>query len=205
MRALILFLAIAFSGIVPANAQVVALGDSATRGYLLDISEAWPAKLEGLLHARNVNVSVANAGVNGDTSEGMLARMDEAIPAGTRVVILMCCGNDNKDKRHFVADHLGNVTSLVTRLRNRGIAVIYSGQGGIAYGRYGSSPFGGLDEAGAHTAKVAGALWCGWAYQGLSPGDKEPSPAGEHPTPTGHDKIAARILPCVLQALAKRR
>jgi len=66
----------------------------------------WPAKLEVLLHHRGVNVSVANEGVNGDTSDGMLQRMDSAVPSGTRVVILICCGNDNKDKHHFVTDHV---------------------------------------------------------------------------------------------------
>jgi hypothetical protein len=108
----------------------------------------------------------------------------------------MCCGNDNKDKRHIVADHLGNVTALVSRLRARGIAVVYSAQGGVAYG--------GPDNAGAAAARSAGASWCGGSYQGLAPEDKEASPAGVHPTPSGHDKIAARILPCVMRALGRK-
>jgi len=196
VRWLGLVVALALFGVTEAKAQVVALGASATRGYLLPITDAWPAKLEGLLHQRGINVSVANEGVNGDTSDGMLSRLDSAAPNGTRVVILICCGNDNKDKRHIVADHVGNVTALVTRLRARGIVVIYSGEGGAA--------FGGHDNAGASAARSAGASWCGWNYEGLPPEDKEDSPAGVHPTPSGHDKIAARMLPCVMRALGPK-
>ena len=196
MRWLGLIVALTLFGVTEAKAQVVALGDSATRGYLLPIAEAWPAKLEGLLRQRGINVSVANEGLNGDTSDGMLSRLDSAAPNGTRVVILICCGNDNKDKRHIVADHVGNVTALVTRLRARGIVVIYSGEGGAA--------FGGHDNAGASAARSAGASWCGWNYEGLPPEDKEDSPAGVHPTPSGHDKIAARMLPCVMRALGPK-
>ena len=148
-----------------ARAQAVALGDSATRGYMLPLTDAWPAKLEGLLHQHGVNVTVANEGVNGDTSDGMLGRLGSAVPNGTRVVILMCCGNDNKDKHHVVADHLGNVKSLVGGLRARGIAVVYSWSGGAA--------FGGRDTAGASAARSAGASLCGWWAQGVPSGDLE--------------------------------
>jgi acyl-CoA thioesterase-1 len=85
MRWLGLIVALTLFGVTTASAQVVALGDSATRGYLLPITDAWPAKLEGLLRQRGINVGVANQGVNGDTSDGMLSRLDSAVPDGTRV------------------------------------------------------------------------------------------------------------------------
>ena len=103
-----------------ANAQVVALGDSATKGFHLPEPDTWPFKLEALLRQRGLDVHVANEGVNGDTSEGMLGRFDSAVPEGTRVVIFACCGNDNKDPRHFVADHDGNVRTIFARLRRAG-------------------------------------------------------------------------------------
>ena len=186
-----------FSGLACAQAQVVALGDSATRGYVLPIEQAWPAKLEGLLRQHGQNLAVANEGVNGDTSDGMLSRMASAVPSGTRVVILMCCGNDNKDKRHIVADHEGNIRDLVSKLRARGVAVVYSGSGVAGLSHH--------DDAGAAAARSAGASWCGWSYQGLAPDEiQDDGKAGHHPTPQGHDKIAARMLPCVLRALSRK-
>ena len=75
MRWLGLLFILALLGATEAKAQVVALGDSATRGYMLPLTDAWPAKLEALLHQHGQNVSVANEGVNGDTSDGMLGRV----------------------------------------------------------------------------------------------------------------------------------
>ncbi|MGD0565309.1 MAG: GDSL-type esterase/lipase family protein [Roseiarcus sp.] len=189
MRWLGLALVVALFGAAAAKAQVVALGDSSTRGYLLPISDAWPAKLEALLRQRGLNVSVANEGINGDTSEGMLGRLDSAVPEGTRVVIFGCCGNDNKDKNHKVFDHEGNIRTIISRLRARGIAVVFSSNSG---------------PSDAATAQNAGAPLCGGMYQGVPPEELEDSKAGRHPTPKGHDIIAARMLPCVMRALGRK-
>jgi acyl-CoA thioesterase I len=71
-------------------------------------------------------VSVSNEGVFGDTSDGLLGRLDSAVPEGTRVVIIECCGNDNKMGR-TVANTPGNVTEMVRRVRTRGAEVVFLG------------------------------------------------------------------------------
>src|ERR1700748_1853073 len=75
-------------------ATVVALGASNTFGKGVSPGESYPAQLEAMLHAKGINASVANAGINGDTTGGMLARLDSAVPQGTSVVILQPGGND---------------------------------------------------------------------------------------------------------------
>ena len=67
----------------PASAQIVALGHSAVRGHVAE-SEMWPAVLESMLHARGSRVHVINAGINGETTAEELARVDSAVPEGTR-------------------------------------------------------------------------------------------------------------------------
>ena len=128
MRWLGLIVALSLFGVTEAKAQVVALGPSSTRGYLLPLTDAWPAKLEALLRQHGANLSVANEGINGDTSDGMLSRLDSAVPNGTRVVVFTCCGNDNKDANHVVADRDGNIKTIVSRLRARRIAVVFIGE-----------------------------------------------------------------------------
>ena len=39
-----------------------------------------------MLRSKGYNGRVLNAGINGDTTAGMLARLDTAVPNGTRVV-----------------------------------------------------------------------------------------------------------------------
>jgi len=84
----------------PASAQIVALGASNTQGKGVSPSEAWPAVLESMLRARGRNVHVANAGISGDTTGGMLARLGSSVPEGTTLVILNFGGNDFKRGRY---------------------------------------------------------------------------------------------------------
>ena len=69
-----------------------------------------------------------NAGLNGDTTAGMLARLDSAVPNGTRVVILQAGGNDFVRRRGALGGgseaRAENVEQIVSRLRSRGVQVI---------------------------------------------------------------------------------
>jgi acyl-CoA thioesterase-1 len=99
-------------------ATVVALGASNTYGKGVARNEAFPAQLEMILRAKGLKVSVANAGINGDTTEGMLQRLDSVVPDGTSVVILQPGGND---RRKGSADRTAEIQS---RLRARHIPVV---------------------------------------------------------------------------------
>ena len=106
----------------PADAQVVCLGASNTAGKGVSRQEAYPAQLEIMLRARHYDGGVANAGVSGDTTWGMLNRLESAVPIGTRVVILQPGGND---ERHGAASWRdANISQIVERLRARQVAVI---------------------------------------------------------------------------------
>jgi acyl-CoA thioesterase-1 len=84
---------LSLAAIASANAQIVALGASSTAGYGVGAA-AFPAQLEAMLRAKGRPMSVSAAGVSGDTTGGMLARLPGAVPAGTRIVILQIAGND---------------------------------------------------------------------------------------------------------------
>ncbi len=86
----------------PAHAQVVAFGASNVAGYGASRDEAFPAQLEAMLRAKGYTVTVVNAGVSGNGTQQMLARIDSAIPAGTRVVLLDISGGLwNNWRMHF--------------------------------------------------------------------------------------------------------
>ena len=78
-------------GLAAAGAEptyIVALGASGIHGKGVLLSEAFPAQLENMLRAEGFNVQVINAGVDGDTTTGMLFRMDSVIPPGTKITIV---------------------------------------------------------------------------------------------------------------------
>jgi acyl-CoA thioesterase-1 len=118
-----LFLSLATLGMlfqlgVAHAATVVALGASNTAGKGVSPGEAYPAQLEAMLRARGLDVNVVNAGISGDTTGGMMARLDSAVPKGTRVVILQPGGND---LRKGAPNYTGELRS---RLSAMGVKVV---------------------------------------------------------------------------------
>jgi len=107
-----------------AQAQVVALGASNTAGMGVTPQQAYPAQLEAMLRARGYNGRVVNAGISGDTTAGMLARLDSAVPNATRVVLLQPGGNDFRRRGGGPEARAENINQIVSRLRSRGIQVI---------------------------------------------------------------------------------
>jgi acyl-CoA thioesterase I len=115
---------IAFGLADSAQAQIVALGASNVAGRGVGSSEAFPAQLERMLAAKGYNVHVANAGINGDTNAGMLGRLDQAVPEGTRIVLLGAIGGTYNARRLGQGDQRAEFASIVAKLRSRGIKVI---------------------------------------------------------------------------------
>jgi acyl-CoA thioesterase I len=113
------FLVISYFGVASADAAtIVALGASNTYGKGVARNQAYPAQLEAILRAKGLNVRVVNAGINGNTTEGMLGRLDGIVPNGTSAVILQPGGNDGRKGR---PDRTAEIQS---RLSARGIPVI---------------------------------------------------------------------------------
>jgi acyl-CoA thioesterase-1 len=99
-------------------ATVVALGASNTFGKGVSRGQAYPAQLEALLRGKGLNARVINAGINGDTTGGMLARLDRVVPKGTSVVVLQPGGND---RRKLAPD---KTSEIEARLAAMGIKVV---------------------------------------------------------------------------------
>lgn len=114
------------SGVEAASGTVVALGASNTYGKGVARNQAYPAQLEAILRARGHKVRVINAGINGNTTGQMLARLDSAVPKGTSVVILQPGGND---RRKHEGDPSQNIAEIESRLAARGVRVVMMGNG----------------------------------------------------------------------------
>jgi acyl-CoA thioesterase-1 len=98
-------------------ATVVALGASNTAGKGVSASDAYPAQLETMLRAKGLDVKVINAGISGDTTGGMMARLDSAVPKGTRAVILQPGGNDRrKGTPDFTAQLRARLSAMGVRV-----------------------------------------------------------------------------------------
>ncbi|MFS2155317.1 arylesterase [Rhizobium sp. Rhizsp42] len=122
---------IVFSMMLSVSAQartinLVGFGDSLMAGYQLPPGDGFPEKLQAALKAKGLDVTVANAGVSGDTTTGGLSRIDWSVPDGTDGVILELGANDAL--RGIAPEQSEkNLDQMITRLKERGIAVFLAG------------------------------------------------------------------------------
>lgn len=107
-------------------ARIVMLGDSLTAGYGLPAAESLPAKLQDWLTARGHDVTIANAGVSGDTTAGGLARLDWSLDAATTHAIVALGANDGM-RGIDPAETERNLAAIIERLRERDIKVLLAG------------------------------------------------------------------------------
>ena len=100
------------------NAQIVALGDSLTYGYGASPETAYPTVLDEM-----TDWQVDNAGVNGDTSADVLARLDTVIANKPDLVLLGVGGNDVL-QRIPPETTKANITQIVQQLKAADIPVV---------------------------------------------------------------------------------
>ena len=122
-RSSIIISLLTVAAITSAHAQIVALGASSTAGYGVGAAAAYPAQLQEILRARGRPMSVSAAGVSGDTTGGMLARLSSAVPPRTRIVILQIAGNDAM-KGMSPVTAAANRAEIRRQLHARGIRTI---------------------------------------------------------------------------------
>jgi acyl-CoA thioesterase-1 len=181
-----LLLLIACSAAKADPIRIVAIGDSNYGAPGVSRSETYPAQLEAALRARGVDAQVTNAGINGDTSAGVLARLDSSVPNGTDVALVSVGVNDIKLHGASQGSVNANVAQIVSRLRARGVEVVLQPTGRAFQGSINTNP----------KFHVEG--------QDGSKGPK-PGTTNWHLTPQGYAMVVARTLPQVMAAIAKAK
>lgn len=188
-------------GTLPSNAtpdaspvKLVAFGDSLTAGYRLPTNAAFPTVLERALKARGRAVTVANAGVSGDTTTGGLDRLDWSVPDGTDGVILELGANDMLRGTDPSVTRKA-LDAMIARLKARGIPVLLAGM--KAPPNLGSDYATRFDAIYPDLAKRYDLVLYPFFLDGII-GDRQAHlDDGLHPNTRGVETIVAGILPTV--------
>lgn len=97
--------------------RILAAGDSLTAGYGLPLAESYPAQLQQALNDAGFDVEVINAGISGETTAGMLERIDFLLTQEPDIILLGIGGNDAL--RFFppsqVRSNLEQITNTILR------------------------------------------------------------------------------------------
>jgi acyl-CoA thioesterase-1 len=197
---MVLFAALALTG-APARAasearplKLVAFGDSLSAGYRLPAAAAFPAVLERELRKRGRQVSVANAGVSGDTTTGGLDRLEWSVPDGTDGVILELGANDMlRGTDPGVSAQA--LETIIRRLKERGIPVLLAGM--KASRNLGPDYVNRFDAIYPDLAAKYGLVLYPFFLEGVLGDPVYNLDDGLHPNTKGVETIVAGILPTV--------
>ena len=194
---------LALSGAAPAPRIVMFLGDSVTAGYGLEPSQAFPALIQDRINAQRWNFKVVNGGQSGDTSAGGLSRLDWLLRSRIDVLVLELGANDGL-RGVPVEVTRKNLQAIIRRTKERypGVKVIVAGMKippnmGRDYAREFESMFPSL-------AKESDAALIPFILEGVGGLRDLNLPDGIHPTPKGHEIVAAnvwKVLEPVLRSL----
>ncbi|KAA3451400.1 arylesterase [Mesorhizobium sp. SARCC-RB16n] len=198
---LIVFLAIcgAISSARAEPFKIVGFGDSLMAGFGLGPGEGFTDKLQAALRARGHDVTVANAGVSGDTSSGGLARLDWSVPDGTQLVILELGANDML--RGVSPDITRkNLDAMLGKLRERKIAVLLAGM--RAAPNLGADYQNAFDAVFPELAAKYGVTLYPFFLDGVAGQPSLQLEDGLHPNAKGVDLMVQRILPTIEKAIA---
>jgi acyl-CoA thioesterase I len=172
--------------------RIVGLGDSLMAGYQLPPGDSFPEVLEKALRAKGYDVTVANAGVSGDTTSDGLQRLDWSVPAGTDAVILELGANDalrGIDPRTTEA----NLEAIIADLKKRGIATVLAGM--LAPPNMGADYTQAFDAIYPRLAEKYGLVFYPFFLDRVAAKTQLLLPDGMHPNPQGVDAMVAGFLP----------
>lgn len=107
---------------LPANAVVLAFGDSLTHGNGAAPGEAYPEVLAGLLGR-----TVINAGVPGEVSAAGLARLPQLLEQYHPKLVILCHGGNDFLQRLDRAQTAANLAAMIELIRAAGADVVLVG------------------------------------------------------------------------------
>jgi acyl-CoA thioesterase-1 len=186
---------------------VLAFGDSLTRGYGLPEEQGLVPQLQLWLNANGgENIKVLNAGLNGDTTAGGLARIEWTLTEDVDAVIVALGGNDML-RGISPASSQGNLDNIVALLTQRGLPVMLVGLPGPSnFGPEFKAEFDAMYPVVANKYDVQ--LYP-YFFEGFDVAQDTASIAkwmqadGNHPNAAGVLLIAANMGPAVLQLVAE--
>ncbi|WP_147107212.1 arylesterase [Tateyamaria sp. syn59] len=186
---------------------IAALGDSLTQGYGLPVEQGFVPQLEAWLAEAGHDVSVINAGVSGDTTQGGLSRVAWTLTPEVDAMIVTLGGND---LLRGIAPEVSraNLEGIVQAATEAGVEVLVVGM--QAPGNYGPDYKQAFDAMYPEIAEEYGTLFLDSFFAGLGGPDTDPAdvrsfmqPDGIHPNATGVARIVEGVGPSVEALIAR--
>lgn len=177
---------------------IVALGDSLTEGYGVEEHHAYPSLLEATLQKKGISCTVVNAGISGETSSGLLSRIDWVLSLKPDIVILCTGANDGlRGMDHRLIQN--NISRMVRTFKEHQVIVVLAGMKMLVnYGPSYTEPYARLYAEIADQERI---LFIPFFLEGIAGKPELNLADGIHPNAKGYQIIAATVYPYALMAI----
>lgn len=197
----LLILLLAATSLV-AGTRVVVFGDSLSAGYGVEKNAAFPALLEQFARGKGHDLAVFNAGVSGDTSAGGLRRLDWSMRQPFDVFLLELGANDGLrgiDPRETQK----NLQAIIDKVRLKNPTVVLIIAGMTLPPNLGPAYIRAFEAVYKQLAEQNEAILIPFLLEGVAGRPELNQSDGIHPNEEGHRRVAAHVLPFLIQALSR--
>ena len=181
---------------------IVALGDSLTAGFGVELENSYPAQLERKLAAEGYSMRLVNAGVSGETSSGTLSRLDWILSQKPDIVILEIGANDGL-RGIDTALVKSNIDTILQRLQENNVVTVLAGMKMVRnLGDQYTREFDSIYPTLANKHQV---IFMPFFLEGVASIASLNSGDGIHPNEKGYEIITENIYPYVVRAIEQLR
>lgn len=108
-------------------ATILVYGDSLSAGYGLARQESWPHLLAERLRRDRPHYTVVNASISGETTQGGLRRIDEALQRHRPSIVVLALGANDGLRGASLSAMRSNLERMIEASRKSGAAVLLVG------------------------------------------------------------------------------
>jgi acyl-CoA thioesterase-1 len=180
------------TGTEPRSLNVVFVGTSLTAGLGLEPEEAFPGRIEAKIDSAGLPYTVINAGISGETSSGLLRRLDWLLEGEFDVIVVETGANDGL-RGIPIETARQNIDSALGRIRaaRPGAAVVLVQM--EAPPNFGAAYTDAFRRMYAELGRAHGATVMPFLLDGVAGDPALNQPDGIHPNPEGAQRVAENV------------
>ncbi len=107
---------------------ILVFGDSLSAGYGIRQDTAWPALLAKRLQEKQLDYSVVNASISGETTSGGRTRLEAALARHSPSIVIIALGANDGLRGLPLSTMLENLTAMTKAAQNKKARVLIVGQ-----------------------------------------------------------------------------
>ena len=178
---------------------IAAVGDSLTAGQGVDEANAYPALLEKRLAADGFHFKVVNAGISGETSSGLLSRIDWVLSALKPDIVILETGANDGLRGIDPARLEENLDAIVSTLKTNKVEVVFTGMQMLP--NLGPEYTRAFSRIYPRIAEKYDLVFMPFFLQDVAGRTDLNQADGIHPTAQGYERIVENLYPFVRKAV----